>query len=79
MVAPQPESLSPHKGFTSIDFDNITTCGKASKFEFVLNSAPLKEDSGSPCNLKSSGTIEKHPMSDKSTFITKVCSPKGTP
>ena len=79
IAAPQPDSSSPHRGLISTDFDIITICGKESKLEPVLNAAPLKSLSGNPCNLKSSGTIEKQPMSDKSTFIIKDCSPKGAP
>ena len=53
------------------DFLDVEKYDSSLNMNQYLNEAPLKSLSGYPCNLKSSGTMEKQPISDKSTFIIK--------
>ena len=71
---------SPHNGDTSINLVKLIIWGKELKSVDDLNLLPATWASlASPILIKSCGVNENSPMSDKSTSITIVCSPNGTP
>ena len=73
-------SGSPQKGATSIDLLITTTWGRVLKLVPELNLLPSNCSSvARPILTKSWGPKENGPISDKSTFITIVWLPTGTP